>query len=61
MEKESMEYRLLDRCPPAVVEFAELLATAKPSSRCPTAVPEKELAEGRVAEVLVSDRTVTGT
>ena len=55
-----MEYRLLDRCPPAVVEFAELLADGETVEPVPYSEFEKELAEGRVAEVLVSDRTVTG-
>ena len=55
-----MEYRLLDRCPPAVVEFAELLADGENRRAVPYSEFEKALAEGRVAEVLVSDRTVTG-
>lgn len=60
MEKESMEYRLLDRCLPAVAEFAELLADGETVEPVPYSEFEKALAEVRVAEVLVSDRTVTG-
>lgn len=55
-----MEYRLLDRCPPAVAEFAEYWQTAKTVEPVPYSEFEKALDEGRVAEVLVSDRTVTG-
>ena len=43
-------------CPPAVVEFAELLADGENRRAGALKQFEKALAEGRVAEVLVSDR-----
>ena len=41
-----MEYRLLDRCTPAVAEFAELLADGETVELVPYSEFEKALAEG---------------
>jgi cell division protease FtsH len=54
-----MEYRLLDRCL-LLLSLQSYWQTAKTVEPVPYSEFEKALDEGRVAEVLVSDRTVTG-
>ena len=60
-KKDPMEHWLLDRRRPVAADAAELqLAGGQDREPVPYSEFEKALAEGRVAEVLVSDRTVTG-